>query len=112
MTHTPGPWRSQSVTTVNERGTFVYKRIVSPQGDVITSDRGYKGDNADAEANAHLIAAAPELMEAAKEVLQQLDSYVSEGRKGAGLKRFAGWFCVSDLRAAIAKATPQPKETP
>ena len=113
MKHTPEPWRILGHDHSGMNRISIMSGENEVAGVVNIPDSGFTPDNkpvrglykGTGEANAHLIAAAPELMEAAKEVLQQLDSYVSEGRKGAGLKRFAGWFCVSDLRAAIAKAT-------
>ncbi len=104
--HTPGPWSSQSVTSVNERGVFVYKRIVSPQGKTIVSDRGYIGDNA--EANARLIAAAPELLKTLKDAHEWIDAQIMTANSDQMTEHDEK---VRDkAEASIAKATQQPNQ--
>lgn len=61
MKHTPGPWKAQAIKGHNN--TLVYKRIVA-NGEPVAFAGVYKGHNT--EANAHLIAAAPELLEMLK----------------------------------------------
>jgi hypothetical protein len=58
--HTPGPWRVEII------GTFGYT-VVGPAKE-------------QSEANAHLIAAAPELLEACRRALIVLDMFVSSDR--------------------------------
>jgi hypothetical protein len=69
--HTPGPWSVEADERLYERhsgenghpGSYVAGyNVVSPQGEVVGSE-GILGDG---EANAHLIAAAPELLEVLK----------------------------------------------
>ena len=74
--HTAGPWKSEGRSIINPALSGVGRTIAT---------------QIDSEANARLIAAAPELLEALKAVM-------SEWRDGYGLN------CVEQLRAAIAKA--------
>ena len=81
--HTPGPWH------VNELGNVADKtRIVI--GVIATTFESYSG-----EANARLIAAAPDLLEALKEMLDGHEDACTGYGEGAADK----------ARAAIAKAT-------
>lgn len=59
-THTPGPWRVQ---TVNKKRSVTITSLVCGIATV--------NANLDREANAHLIAAAPELLRVLKAALQQ-----------------------------------------
>ena len=94
--HTPGPWRptfgqlvrvfpkgsNSPICGVHIRGKFVGKQ---------------KRSHEEADANARLIAAAPDMLEALKEIETRLsgDGYVDSDDKVAGLM---------SIRAAIAKA--------
>lgn len=75
--HTPGPW------TVEE----------GVHGTRILSDEELVAESVCHAADAHLIAAAPELLEAAKEALSNL---LRQGQAEAGF--------VQDLEVALAKA--------
>ena len=88
--HTPGPWRADS-TNVSERYRYVLggRRLIC---------RITKGDG-ESEANARLIAAAPELLEA---LIAAEQAFVEHG---IPLACHASLF---QIRAAIAKATGQP----
>jgi len=87
--HTPGPWKS-------ERGSGDYGRN-------ITCDNGRRiiaeTICSDHEANAHLIAAAPDLLEALQaikdrlEISEELDYLLN-----------AKWLCIDDAKQAITKA--------
>lgn len=92
MTHTQGPW------------SYI------GNGDVVAKSDKYCGGEKDIasvfltvndedEANARLIAAAPELLEALKEIVSQID------QGGAGGKVFSRDACIAQARAAISKAT-------
>jgi len=88
--HTPGPWK------VEHRG---YKYIVSKSRDgYITRDVCRMDGSTMAafaqEANARLIAAAPELLEALKDALQLLEVYGGDFEEATR----------NQARAAIAKA--------
>ncbi len=95
-THAPGPW--------------AIIPQMSPEGDVATvygTTEGWVsihapgwsniGDRKVAMANARLIAAAPDLLEALRELMSQVQGYQDcNGDKG---------FVLNDAIAAIAKAT-------
>ena len=87
--HTPGPWVVKSA-----RSGF----YVESQFDVIVDSLDVSGRYGaiDDEANARLIAAAPELLEAAINVAQWWDSDNKISPKASGV--------IDRLRAAIAKA--------
>lgn len=91
LKHTPGPWRLSRVE--------VLQRIEGPDGLHIAtlpfSDRK--------ESNARLIAAAPDLLEAARGALRELCALGG----GAKLLDDATADVIRELRAAISKAAPQ-----
>lgn len=90
--HTPGPWR-QSLTDDT--------RIIDSSGCEVASVAGdYQHDYARMEANARLIAAAPELLEA---LAGMVDSYELEASPINP--------ALISARAAIAKATGASAET-
>lgn len=68
--HTPGPWKAVKTTNtpwsivVNHDGPLPNEH----QGDLLTQISGLRWESD--EANAHLIAAAPELLEALKRILE------------------------------------------
>jgi hypothetical protein len=100
---TPGPW-------FHARDTFGVMRIwdVKNQDDVATTlgDGSISADQR--EANAHLIAAAPELLEACKNALSTLRAYQMV-LHAAGNKPFSiPDFVLSNLKDAISKAEGQP----
>lgn len=96
MKHTKGPWGS---APDKETGQY---RLTAPGKDGVyrlfaqikTIPDGTGGDLADAR----LIAAAPELLEACKKALKELDRYPEPD-------------VTDDLMAAIAKAEPTDQET-
>lgn len=88
MTHTPGPWKPrehQDFWSVCEQGKHAPISLA-------TVGRPYTGDQ---EANARLIAAAPDLLAACKEWLTYIDN---NGGEAAYTQR-------PNVAAAIAKAT-------
>lgn len=86
MTHTPGPWR---IGPKHKDGTFA---IHAGKASVVHCTP-FGSSNGHAEANARLIAAAPELLEACKAIFD----YYDEDDLMVG--------DIEKLRAAIAKAT-------
>jgi hypothetical protein len=86
--HTPGPWRVEG------------KEVVSLDRFVCLID-SHGPDDTEKRGNAHLIAAAPELLAALKE-LQEKFVEVSERYRGASW--CYGAEAVSNARAAIVKA--------
>ena len=99
--HTLGPWIVQSVKS--DRHTLVYKRIIAGR-EAVAFAGVYDGH--DAEANARLIAAAPELLGAANMALDVME--ISEVH--FTMKSQCGLDPKKRLKAAIAKATTEPKE--
>ncbi len=89
--HTPGPWRTagaQNNGAILVRGSEATSEVAI----ALQNDRRYS-----AEANARLIAAAPELLEAAMAFVAPFDGI--EVVKGSD---------IAKARAAIAKATGEP----
>jgi hypothetical protein len=90
--HTPGPWavtKKQPTVVVNEGGNRWVARAFIGNG---KSPR-FHNDPDEAEANARLIAAAPDLLDALK-------SFIGESRLGSTLEQR-----VALATAAIASAT-------
>lgn len=83
--HTPGPWKYVQ----DEGGRYSFNSVVAADGTVVIRNGDYDEYNACTEADAKLIAAAPELLEAAKRCLAITDN-------GGGVYRA--------LETAIAKA--------
>ena len=81
--HTTGPWWYDSHSNV---GGLIQGNSEEPGG---VASAHHRENPEEFEANAHLIAAAPELLEAAQDVIERM------GSKSTNLDR---------LRAAIAKA--------
>lgn len=102
LKHTPGPWEVSvcsiwdvevvanggTVCQINNKGDWF------PTGDGVQSGRSGNRIAADAR----LIAAAPELLEAAKEAREALQPFLTE-------EPAAEWTAARMLDAAIAKAT-------
>ena len=99
MSHTPGPWATMLGTGVYSEGG---REIV------YWAHNTRSGDKAEQEANAHLIAAAPDLLKALKECRNAIqggkpfDPYDS---RGAGFQQQFGVAFLEYLNSAIAKAT-------
>jgi hypothetical protein len=89
--HTPGPWRSLIIAPNNmDSGTTM---VATPNGSGLAIDCADSGLTfAESAANARLIAAAPDLLEALKGVLRVADRATDE---------------FDAARAAIAKAAPE-----
>ena len=91
--HTPGPW-----TIEREADRLLIRNRVGYFGDLLVG--GPNPDaNAQNEANARLIAAAPDLLEAAKEMVLFYDEMIAAPEFPAEDTRW-----VQPLREAIAKA--------
>lgn len=106
--YTPGPW----VIAMNSNGNL----YIQPEGrghetDIAFIFRPYPqvGDHspieARREANARLIAAAPELLEALRRIYNNAQSRLFNSDTGAGHPDFDALYCIcQESRAAIAKA--------
>jgi len=81
MTHTPGPWDNSITTKYTSTGDeiiipCVYKQLDGGQASMFICEMG--GNNERDYANARLIAAAPDMLEAAKLALTELDRIGSD----------------------------------
>lgn len=107
--HTPGPWSAVKSTTMatSRAGRFELACITimpagdyrGPVADLQSCDHIQGITMAECEANARLISAAPDLLDAAAAALQLLEQL----NRGIGA-RDGAWYEVAGLRAAIAKA--------
>lgn len=83
--YTPGPWTIHVLHAESGWRSFT---VVAPDGIIANID---EGRIADMQANAHLIAAAPLLLEAAKLSVAECDA-------------FSAGFCPSPVCSALGKA--------
>lgn len=93
--HTPGPW---AVSAENPRKVIAVRSLNGL--DPLTGENliGGASVHPDAEANARLIAAAPELLKVLKEIADIRTATTADDAHLLGA-------CISHARAAIAKAT-------
>ena len=105
--HTPGPWTTDDIDQSD------FYRCVIGENKIVCRVRlkGFMGNNLEhAEANARLIAAAPELYDALRELLT--DMVIAQGNMRKAAKRDPAWEGCAEIiqprvdaaRAAIAKA--------
>ena len=90
-THTPGPWENKTFGEIKAKG------------DAFTVAQCMMGTLGEREANANLIAAAPELLEALKAVVRALE-YSYRLDPGQEVKVAPWSMPIIMARAAIAKA--------
>lgn len=96
MEHTPGPWR---VANDQECDAFFIQIISGPKKDIAIVYLAVEDSHG--EANARLIAAAPELLDALRLLLEHSESFHDDGEtEPAEQHRECGW-CAA--RAVIAK---------
>lgn len=97
--HTPGPWKAE-VGGDAGYGTFEYALIRSARGSKVADARlSHVGSGRECQANAALIAAAPELLEALIGLVPLAEMDVEANTIGTDL-----WSAVHAARAAIKKA--------
>lgn len=96
--HTPGPWEAVDKRPDGFRGYSIF------HGDQFVAHVGDSDSVTPIDANARLIAAAPELLEACELLIEQ---YEASGDFTIGGKLTNRPFSMA--RAAIAKATGEPK---
>jgi len=100
--HTPGPWAL-------EPASMGFGGVYGPDGEIVFALAYARPDErpeAECEANAHLIAAAPEMLEALREALEYFDGkadaeYLPGRAAPVGNREMQ--LC-GEIRAAIAKA--------
>jgi len=103
---TPGPWETAKPSKVwqvnaDTGNAAPTKRWAGIALVVERKDRGSSlYDSAEAEANARMIAAAPELYEALEDLVRQVVRQVEEAERGT-------FIVVGDALAALAKARGQ-----
>lgn len=102
ITHTPGPW-TRYVSTLDAGKIPLPIQLTTPARSICTlyADTGKANEWETAEANARLIAAAPDLLAALKAAEYSLAWHIEE--RGNGVAMDAKH--LADIRAAIAKAT-------
>lgn len=93
--YTPGPWQVNGHAIEQDHGKFKRTTVVG-----FVEDR----DNDDSEANARLIAAAPELLAAATIALSWIQGAVDDGLYIEGPYADRARADAEKVRAAIAKA--------
>ncbi len=90
--HTPGPWTIDLGNVIK----------ASNSRESIAMIRWFMADSFDeteGQANARLIAAAPELLQGAEQVVELIEYLISTGYMPGG-----DWATVASLKSAIAKA--------
>lgn len=97
ITHTPGPWRAE----LNRQGD--YRIVYNDRGNWLAEVHDDDEPEA-AKADAALIAAAPELLAAAKLALSEAESWVHDQLDGTSALDSA-LARLEPVRAAIFKAT-------
>jgi hypothetical protein len=109
LTHTPGPWRVEESSHKQEFSHWIgsLSRHVMPRQSTIA---GVVNAGAESDANARLLAAAPELLAALRDVLAQFDAgyFVrntdSDGCSDWALKAGEPLRAIAAAKVAIAKA--------
>ena len=98
--HTPAPWRIEWNTAQGGEGHYITD--INDMGELSRIAAVLFHDDADGEthANARLIAAAPQLLEALQTTAANLRSW--KAANGDGIKTFDSWLEV--VEEAIAKA--------
>jgi len=87
--HTPGPW-----VLDNAEGGDWFRYVLAEDSQIGRVDLGNRGAiSQHGEANARLIASAPEIYAALKDLVYQVQGPDQPA-----------WLCLKDARAAIAKA--------
>lgn len=105
MAHTRGPW-----TAIEDFGQHIsaYAHVATVRGsepDFAILAGSESHPFRDAEANARLIAAAPELLAALQVIVKEINAWNSAVESIIGRQPRETWQGLLDARAAIAKAT-------
>lgn len=97
--HTPAPWEAVAPSIDPQGASRAWEVFAKTDGVPIPVCQMFRSGDKNHEANARLIAAAPQLLGALREIVSQID----QGDPG---KVFARDACIARARAAIALATP------
>jgi hypothetical protein len=97
--HTPGPWSVTKAKHGVEMSQYVVAMVAPDRNDRALVVHAEQGDDAQGDANARLIATAPELLLEAMRYLNALDTWDGSNKADRHTKRME-----MGLRAAIAKA--------
>jgi hypothetical protein len=101
LKHTPGPWKLKDWTSYDQQGVIeAYGEQVVDANDHMVSSATIEGASEGEEANARLIAAAPELLSAC---LAVMDAHAEFRREYPNVTDEAP--CLGLVREAVAKAT-------
>lgn len=105
-THTPGPWKARNYKTDDggiwiDCDSWANPKTASCRGGTIATALGSGCGNGSVEANARLIAAAPEMLEA----LRQAADVLADAKKRGDLGPHETGT-LNAVIAAIAKASP------
>lgn len=99
MKHTPAPWKNRTAGDPTDKNGM---QIYAGKNNIATAHYGAEIDTNAAVANARLIAAAPELLEALQNLMAQAvkdaEKYAPEGNESI-------WAFISDASTSIHKAT-------
>ena len=97
--HTPGPWK----IGINRRDQENYQ-IYSPTHEIATVDFGYTEKHGNGKASARLIASAPQLLEATKVALKELEEwYKTHVVNGKGTEPYTK-SAIRQLKQVITQA--------
>lgn len=104
--HTPGPWVAPDPRSDYEGRVFDRSIMAAvSNGNPIPIARAYNNIGTNCEANARLIAAAPDLLAALEEAERALRWAAQESKGRVKAEIVGGWLHHADAaRAAIAKA--------
>lgn len=98
--HTPGPW-SWDAGDIGNEYSIPYCDVFAGSGDdFIIASVNDRFDRTQGRANARLIAAAPDLLEALEDAVRWFEAYVGDADHGRA-------FDLTRAKAVIAKAREQ-----
>jgi len=116
QTHTPGPW--DYVASTEHHGPYVTSQFGNDIADCYTMSNVREPSirnggtskpihfmHEQADANARLIATAPELLESLQAVVAQINDYERVNNLSPSPGRTECWDCVARAKEVIAKAT-------
>jgi hypothetical protein len=98
MQHTPGPWSKRTTIVCGKEWAHMIEQCGHMPHATVFDRSGHGDDTPESEANARLIAAAPDLLSVAARILRSLEWSATEDR-------MTNEEQAALLRAAIAKAT-------